>query len=554
MEDQEILDMFRNNPAPPAENTFEFALVLGGTVSSGAYTAGAMDFIIGALDAWTRLRDAGEPSAPRHKVLLKTITGTSGGGVNAAIAARALAFDFPHVVRSTQNPGPENPFYEVWVNQLDLHPLLDTGDLQSGQVLSLLSGKAIDEAAAYIENFSAQPSMPRSYIADPLLVILTLTNLRGIPYRTEFGEAGSLWETFVDHADFARFDVVYPWQNFNSPRGDEWTVGFDGSAEWSDFSRFARATAAFPVGLPPRQLSRPREHYRYRATVLPGDGSGDISLLAPDWAMMGGETGDYVFVSVDGGATDNEPIQLARTSLSGLLGRNPRNGIVANRGVLLVDPFAGNIGLGEESANGLLDVGKGLMDALIQQTRYGSSDILLAQHPDVYSRFMISAERNGLLGDKALATAGFGAFMGFACEAFRRHDYLLGRANAQAYLRNMFVLPEDNVPVFRGCWTPQQITQHGVPGSDGKTYLPIIPLMGDAAIPEGTDPFPKHMLNPEDFRSAIEDRFSAIIEAEGSGGLVSSVAAWFLARMGEGKVADLVVGRMKQSLDEWGLS
>jgi len=42
---------------PPAPNTFEFALVLGGTVSAGAYTAGAVDFLIEALDCWTTARD-----------------------------------------------------------------------------------------------------------------------------------------------------------------------------------------------------------------------------------------------------------------------------------------------------------------------------------------------------------------------------------------------------------------------------------------------------------------------------------------------------------------
>ena len=54
---------------PPAPNTFELALVLGGTVSAGAYTAGAVDFLIEALDCWTNARDTGDGSAPQHKVL-----------------------------------------------------------------------------------------------------------------------------------------------------------------------------------------------------------------------------------------------------------------------------------------------------------------------------------------------------------------------------------------------------------------------------------------------------------------------------------------------------
>src|ERR1051325_4099097 len=97
------------------EGTFEFALVLGGTVSAGAYTAGAVDFLIEALDCLTAAQEQGE--APRHHVILKLIAGTSGGGVNAAIAARALAFDYQHVTRGTplrvQQPS-GSPFYDIW--------------------------------------------------------------------------------------------------------------------------------------------------------------------------------------------------------------------------------------------------------------------------------------------------------------------------------------------------------------------------------------------------------------------------------------------------------
>jgi hypothetical protein len=101
---EEIAQLFEHSE-PPSENTFEVALVLGGTVSAGAYTAGAVDFLIEALDCWTRLRDkpGGDLTAPKHKIILRVITGTSGGGVNAAIAARALAYDYPHVVRATPN-------------------------------------------------------------------------------------------------------------------------------------------------------------------------------------------------------------------------------------------------------------------------------------------------------------------------------------------------------------------------------------------------------------------------------------------------------------------
>ena len=58
----------------------------------------------------------------------KLITGTSGGGVNAAIAARALAYDFPacrEQATPVERPATGQPFYDVWVKTLRLDRFLD---------------------------------------------------------------------------------------------------------------------------------------------------------------------------------------------------------------------------------------------------------------------------------------------------------------------------------------------------------------------------------------------------------------------------------------------
>lgn len=561
--DEEIGRLFRSVPKPAA-NTFELALVLGGTVSAGAYTAGAVDFLIEALDSWTRLRDQGDPAAPAHKLLLKFITGTSGGGVNAAIAARALAYDFPHVVRSTPHPerGTGNPFYDVWVNRLTLNGFLGTSDIDRGKVVSILDGKPIDEGAAFIADFTSGNFTARSYIADPLRVILTLTNLCGVPYKTPFGDG--LTESFVDHADYIRAAVVYPGRSLANPRPDEFVVGFDNARlpqaiDWMTFSEFARGTAAFPLGFPPRSLVRPMEHYRYRVAVLPGDGDQPTRVIGrqPDWAefIPSGSTelpSDYHFLAVDGGATDNEPIELARTSLAGILGRNPRDPKKANRGVMLIDPFAGKAGLGPTGPAPLVSIVGAIGSTFIEQARYDSRDLLLASDPNVFSRYMITPRRDGKVGGDAIAAAGLGAFIGFACSAFMRHDYLLGRVNCQAYLRSELALHEDN-PVFEGeVWTDDQKRAFGI-DVDGERYLPLVPLMSDAMVPESPDPWPRHQLDPSTYEDAIENRFKAIVEYEGSGGILSSSAAWLIAHFGESKVADFVITQMRKALRETAL-
>ena len=56
----------------------------------------------------------------------------------------------------------------------------------------------------------------------------------------------------------------------------------------------------------------------------------------------------------------------------------------------------------------------------------------------VFSRFMIAPKRNGNHSEAAekypIACGVMGGFGGFLHESFRRHDYLLGRRNAQAFL------------------------------------------------------------------------------------------------------------------------
>lgn len=572
---EDIARLF-DSPEPVAANTFELALVLGGTVSSGAYTAGVLDFLIQALDTWTARRDQGDRTVPRHRALVRLMTGTSGGGVNAAIAARALAYKFPPVSRATAPAlAASNPFYDTWINRLTLDQMLLTDDLSQPHAapVSLLNGRVVDRATEKLVSFTGDQVQPRSWLARPLRLILTLTNLNGIPYRIDFGgvpiQGGgteNLHESYVDHADHARFALVLPGDTLAQPRPDEFALGFDGARlqnaiDWKTFGQFACASAAFPIGFPPRQLTRPLEHYQYRVVGIPGvteSGQADWVSLVPDWQAIGDWAGgglptDYQFLVVDGGATNNQPIELARTALSGIGGRNPRDGLEANRAVLLIDPFAGSTKMAPPITLGLPDLAQTLAGAMVQQTRYGTRDLLLAAHPDVYSRFMVAALREGMSGDPALATAGAGAFIGFACEAFRRHDYLLGRRNCQDFLRSVFVLPEQN-PLFQhGVMEGVPLDEFRVRDSAG-SYLPIIPLVGDARVPEAIDPWPKNQLNPEIYRTAIEKRFARLLEKELGTGPLSSVFVWIVGKLGEGKVADAVIKAMNEALVSWKLA
>jgi hypothetical protein len=326
---------------------------------------------------------------------------------------------------------------------------------------------------------------------------------RASPRSAYFGD--KLSQGYVDHADFVRFALVYPGQTLGQPRPDELVLGFGDmplpqATNWEHFSEFARATAAFPIGFPARPLSRPTEHYRWRVVAYPpGPGGQSGYLLSwPDWDAMVPEAAavvpdDWHFLAVDGGATDNEPIQLARTALAGLLNRNPRDPEEANRAVWLIDPFAGRAPLGPEGSTTFpVELGA-VATTLAQQTRYDTADLLMAGDEKIFSRFMLTPRRGELTGEEAIASGGLGAFIGFACAAFIRFDYLLGRQNCQQFLRETFVLSEGN-PLF-GDWSGDDKTRFRGPA--GQAMLPIIPLVGDAAVDETLDPWPKGKLDPE---------------------------------------------------------
>lgn len=516
----------------PASKTFEVGLVMGGTVSSGAYTAGVIDFLLEALDDWQRERQTGDAAVPDWKVKIKVVTGTSGGGVTAALLARALSYDFPPVRKAT-SPAERrgNPLYRIWVEEVDISKMLDTSDLDSAQPMnSLLNPAVLDNCADMIADFeSAFPQLkrrttPREFVANPLPVYMTLTNIRGIPYRIDMGNG--LQQEYVNHADHVRMAVFTQGPNPHyQVRPDEFAVGGSGvnSLGWGDAVQFALGTSAFPLGFPLRPLSRPILHYRYRAIVLPNHEQ-PLRHLEPIWTALAipaiatsqGMVADivpdtYHFAAADGGMTDNEPIELCRTALAGFVTPSPRKGSEAYRSLILIDPFADKAVLGPDAPPELLQALGPLVNAWKNQARYDSRDLLLAADSNVFSRFMITAKRDGeMAGAKSIATACASAFGGFLDQRFRRHDFLLGRKNCQQFLQSSFQLPVDN-PLVRN-WVK---ANPGNPWLDqtGK-FVCLLPLYGNCANDEHVEAYPSGQFNLQanDIQQPLKQRIERIVD------------------------------------------
>jgi hypothetical protein len=157
-----------------------------------------------------------------------------------------------------------------------------------------------------------------------------------------------------------------------------------------------------------------------------------------------------------------------------------------------------------------------IISALIQQPRFKPQDLALAYAEDVYSRFLVAPVRrvgaDRIAGAKAIASGGLGGFLGFLDANLMRHDYLLGRANAYAFLKRHLLLPDDGAntnPLFDG-WSAAQKNKYRFTDPDtGKSYFPIIPLM-DSVTEPAAPIWPNPTRLPDGFADAVEGRLDAV--------------------------------------------
>lgn len=470
------------------ERTFEIGLCLAGAVSAGSYTAGVLDFLFEAMDAWQAAKLRGD-KVPSHNVVLRVVTGASAGGMNGAIIASAASRRFTPAAPTRNRDLGTSPFYRVWVSGLDIQQLLAVDDLEGPrpELRSLLNAGCLDRLAQSVVDFqgegAADPAI-RSWLADPFLVKLTLANLRGVRLPVSFeGETGFSHPMTV-HADWIAFGA--------SPRGrveadalppGTLALSSDRAAPaWTDLRRGALATGAFPGALEARYIARDQSTY---ATRFPRfDADGNVVFAKPDWRHV---EDPYAFTSVDGGLFNNEPFELAHSALAGFGGSNPRGGAEARRAVIMVDPFADPTPLGKAELGGLGNIIPAMIAAMTAQGRFKPSEIALAESGSVYSRFLIAPRRADTKGEAALATGGLGGFIGFFCPAYRHHDFLLGRANCQAFLREVLTLPADNA-LFAGdgVAADPRFRSSKAPG-----HVSLVPLVGDCAKDECLPAWPR---------------------------------------------------------------
>lgn len=562
------------------KNTFEIGLVMAGAVSAGAYTAGVIDFLLQALSEWEQAKKNGGSAVPPHNVQIKVLTGASAGGMTTAMLAAMINEKFSNITclpsrepnRSEIN---QNKLYSAWVEQIDITRLLQANDLKNknSKITSLLDSTILDQIADNTIQFNSAGRRP-GYIADLLHLYLTVTNLQGVPYDIQFKGRSGKGHSISQHTDFFHFLLG---DEQPESKETEWLdPGNDSHPNWNLLKNVALATGAFPGGLAPRLINRPFSHYDLRSWPIPQRPDPNdpeapsecvkMQTIAPSWPEEHQE--QFNFLSVDGGVMDNEPLELARQALAGRRQFNARGAKNVRRSVIMVDPFPGEKTTALKGKEEIVDydivsVLSQLFGSLLAQSRFKPDELILAHSDDVYSRFLIAPTRYTNDDSKAyypIASGFLNGFGGFMSKKFRMHDFQLGRRNCQQFLRRYFSLPVDDAkenPIFSN-YSKADFNQFSFQ-KDGESYLPIIPLLGDArqeAFPLRWDTLKMNNTELDQLRDQINNRTKVII-----GRLIDQYikngftrgAAKIVARLKRNNIVDKIMDIIKDDLEEFDL-
>jgi hypothetical protein len=494
------------------KQTFELGLAMAGAISAGAYSAGVLDFLFEALSEWQRAKDSGA-EVPHHNVVIKVISGASAGAITGALSVVALrgGLTSPEARKAAGATYPQGcalpKLYRTWVElprmcgerPEDLAFLSDS-DLagEESVVASLLNCLLLDEIRDDALTLEPAGSATYPFVSQKLHIYMTISNLRGVPYRIAFSGGTFGMQSHGDRVHYvvenlgtaattSAFADGDPAESLDvakrPPRKDD--------PLWRAYTDAALASGAFPVGLVPREVTARANQYAYRKWPI-ADGSNVLTVSAtfPDMWLAGKDDRPFAFFNVDGGLINNEPFEYARyTLMEAPPGRNEWRGEKADRAVIMIDPFPEPPEFLPDGrpARDLASFIGALFPTLKNQARFKPTELVRAAAEEVYSRYLIAPHRTPPTPKDAkeetfaIACGLLGGFGGFLSEKFRAHDFQLGRRNCQRFLRDAFAVPEANEIIADWAvkaWAKPFETV--TPAATGGRHVTLIPVLGTA--------------------------------------------------------------------------
>jgi hypothetical protein len=496
-----------------SKQVFRLGITMAGAASAGCYTAGAMDYIFEVLDLWGKAKQGKLPEdwgsdiyqyVPKdYSVTIDVMGGTSAGGMTAVMSTIYALKGVVNPVNKPENKTGKknNILYDSWVLMGDeeksairlLEKVFDTADLtRSGKIESLLNSDFIDAICENAFNVKGSKEDRLPFVSKDLELILSHTILRGIPLAVDFNTPIGLErkKKNPEHNSFEHHTVSHFKLNFEEDVDRDKYLKLDPFNDPATLKLATKATGAFPVGLRFREFFENELttfYLQHKARMIAFNRLSDIPQAeVPDIKWRDKLADPFKFVSIDGGAINNEPYGEVLAVLKQRYGKKEK-GEDYKYAVIMIDPFPDLPSPKPyEQPDDLFSVVPAIIETLWDQAKVKRGELLDAYSSDYYRGqiFPVRWMKQGVTEPYAIASSAAMAFGAFLDIDFRHHDFFLGRDNARNFLRTFFTLeyyedekdPSKNRihPIHKG-WSKEMIDLFKMPGKNGSFYLPIVP-------------------------------------------------------------------------------
>lgn len=465
---------------------YDIGIAVSGSGLGGVYGAGVLDFILEALSEAERKRNCGDIQAPPWRVRLTDLVGTSSGGITSTMAVSMLGTQY-QPLRADFNPDSDSPpynnaLYNTWVKSATVDTLFSVDDLPKGSrnvVRSIANANFTKKVAGNVL-IPQTPARKLPDFANNLRFTLTHTNLDGVPYiNTSMTESYGMLRKFItrqhtDHTTFLLTAAVGNNDTFSQskqadPQSFPLNVCAPRSDEgWTRCTQCTIATSAYPVMFAPAVVENKRSFYETRLRSKP-EWPESADGLDPDISSE-----NIVRFNAVDGFLNKRPYDL----VAKMMCQNRNKKELEKRpdsvwgSVLLVDLYSDR-----KQQSTLVDdefpiwnlVARSL-EAVESQASFKHEEMKKCISEKDLTAFMITPQ----IGEERIASYPRSNTAPLLDERIRCHDFMVGRRNAQQFLLQTFVLPQDVAArntIFRGY--ERYI--------DGNGHVPIIPLCGSAS-------------------------------------------------------------------------
>lgn len=470
---------------------YPISICMAGAVSAGTYSAGAMSVLVEALRLWES-DEVDEKLLPKHRILIKGMTGASAGSVQAALSSLDI-FAQSH----NQNLG-----FDAWTS-ITFDSLFTTPDSEDKTVQSVLNTDALRSVTDKMRDKHQWGDQWPDFIDSGYELRLSITNLRGVPYNLELPDNNGTEFGMSRHNEYLR----YSFGKKGDVRSDKELhyfieVGDRGKSDLGHLTKGALASSAFPLAFEPVQIDRKtlgtedvHDRKKWLATSAAMKSGEQVEVtyketsIKPAWKPKFGPK--EIVYAVDGGVTNNEPLLEAFKLLRGDeisdwgnldLQKDSEEPYYGR--VLMIDPFPNSLDMKVNEDTLRIDKQLGVLkSAMIRNGRF-SEPIMVSQQ--LKNRVGLVYPSNPLRNPKGnserknpddivlpLKSGSLGGFAGFLKEDFLKHDYELGRINMLRFLRYHFTVSTSHELVKSD---KSYIKLWKTKNQEGEEVVPIIPI------------------------------------------------------------------------------